>query len=511
MASAPHSNGNAATRSTEARALSSRNRIRWITGVLALSVSIGLGIAYFLLKSLTADWGVPEQIAFRTGVVFIGFIGLMQIAVAMSATRGVMATPRFGSHRMLIPSEGFAYLGIMCVLFTGAMLTKQNTLLLVFAMMAGPFVVNGSLTFGMLKATRIARSAPRRAMAGELFGVEVTLTNRHPLLALWMMAVRDEIVHAVETLSVSVLFARVAPRSSQTGHYQLRLARRGLHKLGPLLVSSRFPLGLVERSRQFAEPGEVLVYPRIGRLNPLWKRHWVGEAELVARPQPRPGIFHDEFHRLREFRTGDNPRDIHWRTSARRGELILREYQQNRSLNLAVVVDLYQSPKSRGTLAGSNADNDTLELLERTLSLALTLIIEHGRDCRDGTLSLSVAGATAFRWEGQSVSASLESLFDGLGLIEPGAAIETRSLLDETLLRTTASTQIVLLTTRPVDVGDALGPAAGSPRVHTLRVASLDQIEAVLHFEDEPVATPDLLEDPREGSVSDQSSLHRSA
>ena len=127
MASAPHSNGNAATRSTEARALSSRNRIRWITGVLALSVSIGLGIAYFLLKSLTADWGVPEQIAFRTGVVFIGFIGLMQIAVAMSATRGVMATPRFGSHRMLIPSEGFAYLGIMCVLFTGAMLTKQNS------------------------------------------------------------------------------------------------------------------------------------------------------------------------------------------------------------------------------------------------------------------------------------------------------------------------------------------------------------------------------------------------
>ena len=478
--------------------------LRWTVGILALAVAIGLGIAYFLMKSLTANWGVPEQIAFRTFVVFIGLIGVMQIAMAMSATRGVMATPRFGSHRMLIPPEGFAYLGIMCVLFTGAMLTKQNTLLLVFAMMAGPFVVNGSLTFGMLKATRIARSAPRRAMAGELFGVEVTLTNRHPLLALWMMTVRDEIVHAVEALSVSVLFARVAPRTSQTGHYQLRLARRGRHKLGPLLVSSRFPLGLVERSRQFAEPGEVLVYPRIGRLNPHWKRHWVGAAELVARPQPRPGIFHDEFHRLREFRTGDNPRDIHWRTSARRGELILREYQQNRSLNLAVVVDLYQPSQSRGTFVASIVSDGNLELLERTLSLALTLIVEHGRDCRDGTLSLAAAGATSFHWEGQSVSASLESLFDGLALLEPGAATATRSLLDETLLRTTASTQIVLLTTRPAEVGDAFGPAAGNPRVHTLRVSSLDQLEAVLHFEDEPVATPDLLEDPSEGSASDR-------
>jgi uncharacterized protein (DUF58 family) len=314
-------------------------------------------------------------------------------------------------------------------------------------------------------------------MAGELFGVELSLSNRHPLLSMWMMAVRDEVAHARETLLADVLFARVGPRTTQNGHYQLRLAQRGRYRLGPLLVSSRFPLGLVERSRLFAMPGEILVYPHIGRLTPLWKGRSQGATELVARPQARAGVFHDEFHRLREFRTGDNPRDIHWRTSARRGELILREYQQNRDLNLAVVVELWQPPVKSAT-------PETIELIEQTLSFALTLLVEHGRECRDGTLSLAASGATTLRWEGQGSAASLESLFDGLALLEAGKAGETSLLLYETLHRTTASTQIVLLTTRPADESDLLAESTLNPRIHVVRITSARELDRFLIFDD---------------------------
>ena len=456
---------------------SNHTRGRWFVGVPALGLAVSLTVAYFRLPNLTASWSVTQIICFRTFVVFIGTIGLSQIAAAMSSTRGSLATPRFGSHRMIVPTEGLVYLAIMFVLFTGAMLTKQNTLLLVFAMMVGPFVVNGSLAFGMLRATRIVRSAPRRAMAGELFGVELNLSNRHPLLSMWMMSVRDEIADDQETLSAEVLFARVGPRAAQTGHYQLRLAHRGRYRLGPLLVSSRFPLGLVERSRLFAMPSEILIYPRIGRVTSLWKQRSPGATELIARPQTRAGVFHDEFHRLREFRTGDNPRDIHWRTSARRGELILREYQQNRDLNLAVILDLWRPSKA-------TASRESSDLIERTLSFALTLLIEHGRECRDGTLSLAASGATTFQWEGQTSAASLESLFDGLSVLEAGAAGETSLLLYEALHRTSASTQIVLLTTRPADESDLLAESTLNPRVHLLRIASADDLNGFLLFDD---------------------------
>jgi uncharacterized protein (DUF58 family) len=474
----PQNNTPSATGTSRDAVRSSRTLLRWITGTSLMLLAIGLSVVHLTFREWSENWSVAEQVGFRAGIACIAFLGVMQIALALSAARGMVATPRLGSHQTLIPPEGFAYLGIMCVLFTGAMLTKQNTLLLVFAMMAGPFVVNGSLTFGMLKSAKVVRSSPRRAMAGELFGVEVTLTNRHPFLALWMMTVKDTITHTLERLTVQVLFARVASRSTQLGHYQLRLARRGRYRLGPTIVSSRFPLGLVERNRLFVEPGEILIYPRVGRLNPHWKRQWQGAAELVAQPQPRPGVFHDEFHRLREFRIGDNPRDIHWRTSARRGELILREYQQNRSLNLAVVVDLYQPSIRSGS---AKEQDDQRELLEGILSLALTFIVEHGRDCRDGSLSLAASGATSFQWEGQCVSASLESLFDQLALLEPGEARETGRLLNETSLKSTSSTQIVLFTNRALTDNQNWNEAVNNPRVHTVVIASLDQLDGILH------------------------------
>ena len=446
---------------------------RWFAGIPFLALAVALAVAEGTIPQLTSGMSVTGRVLFRSVYVLFAMIGLAQLLAAWSPTRGTLATPSFGKHRLILPVEGIVYLAIMFVLFTGAMLTKSNMLLLVFALMAGPFVINGWMTFGMLQSARVSRTAPERAMVGELFGVEMTLSNSRPVMSIWIMTVRDEIRHSLESLTATVLFARVSPRSSQAGHYQLRLMRRGRYQLGPILTSSRFPLGLVERSRLFPISGEILVYPRIGRLAPSWRRRWLGATELVARPQPRSGIFHDEFHRLREFRTGDNPRDIHWRSSARRGELILREYQQNRDFNLAVVVDLW-IPASRESAA--------VERAEKALSFAATVIVEHSRVCRDAILSFSVSGTSTFRWQGQGTTASLESLFDGLAMIEAGSAVETIALLDETLHQTTSSTQIVLLTTRPAELASAEFNIRNS-RIDLVRLAEID-FDSTLYFDD---------------------------
>lgn len=445
---------------------------RWYAGVPALAVAFAISAAYLGVPKWSSDLSAFGHFAVRSVITAFGITGLVQTAAAWSHIRGTFATPGFGKHRMVVPMEGIVYLTIMFALFTGAMLTKSNMLLLVFALMAGPFIINGWMTFGMLQATRVMRTAPPRAMVGELFAVELTLSNTRPLMSIWIMSVRDTIVHVREELIATVLFARVAPRSSQAGHYQLRLMRRGRFQLGPLLTFSRFPLGLVERSRLFSDSAEILVYPRIGRLSSAFRRRWLGATELVARPQPHSGVFHDEFHRLREFRTGDNPRDIHWRSSARRGELILREYQQNRDFNLAVILDLWQPdlPKDRNP-----------ELIEQALSFAATAIVEHGRACRDAILTFSASGATSFRWQGQGTSASLESLLDGLAILQPGPGKETIALVNELVQRLSGSTKVIVMTTRPISVPLDLH----SPRVDCLRLAEME-FDQVLVYDDQP-------------------------
>ena len=132
-----------------------------------------------------------------------------------------------------------------------------------------------------------------------------------------------------------MLFTRVPPRSSRTGSYQARLANRGLYDLGPMQISSRFPLGLMERVIEVGDVERLVVFPQVGRLLPelgTWPLSY--NNLLVEQPRSRKGSFDDEFHQLREYRTGDNPRRHSLADTARRNMLMVREFHQNRDQDL---------------------------------------------------------------------------------------------------------------------------------------------------------------------------------
>ncbi len=119
--------------------------------------------------------------------------------------------------------------------------------------------------------------------------------------------------------------------------------RRGIIPLEPLTARCLFPFGLAWRQRSIGEPGECVVLPRLGALNMVRFRQWLnrltrdrGQRHRVA----RPSIIHqDDLHGLRAFRPGDNPRWIHWRTSARRNVKMVREFEEEAGLSLGVVLD----------------------------------------------------------------------------------------------------------------------------------------------------------------------------
>ena len=339
----------------------------------------------------------------------------------------------------------------------------------------------------MLQSARIHRDTPRRAMLGELFSVDITLENQRAFLSLWMISICDQIKHAHDQLEATVLFSRVSPKTSLVGQYELSLSHRGRYELGPMRLSSRFPLGLIERSRVFRTMDQVLIYPRIGKVRPNWRQKVDGGAEQVDQQLPKRGVYHDDFHRLREFRSGDNPRDIHWRSTARRGELILREYYQNRDHVLAIVLDLYRDSSTRYIYD---------EAIESALSFVVSLLVERGRECHDGILTMAASGEEVFRWEGQGNSSSLELLFDGLSVFQPGTATEISGLLNEAIQHSSSSTELIVITTRS---GDLPYQSLLTSRVGLLNLNDVP-IENLLVFDDvepvtiaEPLAVPELV------------------
>jgi uncharacterized protein (DUF58 family) len=339
-----------------------------------------------------------------------------------------------------LPVPGAFYLTIMSVTLLGAMIGRLNMMILVFSIMAGPFVVNGWFIFSMLKRILVTRNAPKSVMAGDSVSVEFVFENRKRFFSSWLMNVRDLIFNDNELLEAGVLFARIPPRSKQSGHYRLKLMQRGWYRMGPIRVTTRFPLGLVERGLVFDDFTEILVYPRLGTLLPLWNRNQLNAPELVQRRDPVRGSFDDEFHRIREYSSGDNPRAIHWRTSARQNELMVREFYPTRDRNLVVLLDLH--------LPTRPLEND-LQNVELAISFAATVCVDFMRQSRQSKVFVASVGEKYTFWEGSAGPKGIESLLETLAQIQAGTSPDLQELIDDSSPQRTARTRSVLITTRP--------------------------------------------------------------
>jgi uncharacterized protein (DUF58 family) len=258
-------------------------------------------------------------------------------------------------------------------------------------------------------------------------------------VASWMMVVEDRWQQDDEVVLPLIVFSRVGPGQERTGRYQLKLQRRGRYLCGPFRLSTRFPLGLVERSYVVHNSGEILIHPRMGRLTPQWHREQQEANELVQQAKTRSGAFEDEFHRMREYRQGDSQRSIHWRTSARRSQLMVREHHQMRDTDLAVLVDLWLpvEPTSR-----------QIENVELALSFAATLCLEHSRQSRESSLFVGIAGVEERQWTGAASPLTMPLIFDQLALSEGSPAAELATLAEACYQLRAPNVHRVLITTR---------------------------------------------------------------
>ncbi|QDU11108.1 DUF58 domain-containing protein [Gimesia aquarii] len=354
---------------------------------------------------------LPLILRLASGGLFLW--GLHHVLLIVFPTLKRFQVKRIGRNRVSLPRDGMVYLMMMMVLFVGSVLSRENMLMLVFAMMTGPFVLNGWITFSMLKKIQLKRIIPKRVMVGESFTAEITLKNSKRLIAAYLMEVNDYFTNQDDQLEASVVFRRVGPRQQLSAHYYAKLMRRGVYEFGPLQVSTRYPLGLVKRGAVFSEYSEIIVHPQIGRLSSHWTDDFFSIAEMAQQNRNRRGVFDDEFNHIREYRTGDSQRAIHWRSSARQGELMVQEYQQNRNYDLIIGLDLYLP---------SSADQNQQERVEWAVSFVGTLCREHLKNSRDTKLTLISQGKSLDVLEVGIGSMGLEYLLDFLATLQPGSS-----------------------------------------------------------------------------------------
>lgn len=177
--------------------------------------------------------------------------------------------------------------------------------------------------------------SPTDVAVGTPATVELALSNRGRMPA-GLLLLEDRIPYVLGHRPRFVV-DRVSPNWRRTVTYQIKSDVRGLYQVGPLMLTVADPFGLVETSRTFAESQTLLVTPRVQRLPAVrLGSDRAGSGENRPRAIAAAG---EEDATVREYRDGDDLRRVHWRSTARRGSLMVRREEQPWQSRAALFLD----------------------------------------------------------------------------------------------------------------------------------------------------------------------------
>lgn len=345
--------------------------------------------------------------------------------------------------------EGLYYLVVLSFIIGGAVLREINLLFVLAGMMIGPLLYNWRMVTVMLKGLDVRRKLPVGVCAGDLVVVEFEATRPKEMINSWAVQVKDRIERegaapAQRAQWGEVFFPVVNAGETKTESYRGRLMQRGRYHFGPFHMSTRFPLGLIRRTIRVDQRESLIVCPRVGRLSQRWTQIAQAVAAGGEGSRRHQGLTEGEFYGLRDWQSGDSYRWIHWRTSARRDTLTVRQFEEPRSQSYIVLLDLWQPP---------NPTEHQAESVELAVSFAATVAEDA---CRRGSsqLALGVAAAEEIFIEGQASRPLLQEVMHQLAVTEATCEDRLPQLVSRALAKGARNAMVVMISTRHVNLHD---------------------------------------------------------
>jgi uncharacterized protein (DUF58 family) len=247
--------------------------------------------------------------------------------------------------------------------------TGNNLLYLLLGWLLSFIIASGILSEMTLRALKVERRPPPRVFAGEPFLMEVVIKNSKDKRASYSIEVED--LQGRTPIDKRCYFLKIPEARSQRTSYRHTFVRRGLYTLTGYRLATKFPFALFRKSRDVDAPLDVLVYPaRVAVPRPPPRAATRGDA--IADRLGRRG----EFFGLREHRSSDDRRDVHWKSSARTGRLLVREYEDELARRVVIGVDNALPSEVRDALtdgALTPAQEAQVTAVERGISVLLSL------------------------------------------------------------------------------------------------------------------------------------------
>lgn len=180
---------------------------------------------------------------------------------------------------------------------------------------------------------------PPQLHDGERALVDLSIRSRQKV---YRVRVEDR-VHGLG--SAAFVADRVAADDTMIGRYEVLCRPRGVYAVGPSSVSVSDPLGLAEATSTAGSADRLVVYPKVEDLHGVP----TGRGQDQTMSTSRADFWHtgsEDFFTLREYQHGDDLRKVHWPSTARHDELIIKQLEMPRQSRAFLVLDPRSEPHS---------------------------------------------------------------------------------------------------------------------------------------------------------------------
>lgn len=254
--------------------------------------------------------------------------------------------------------------GSIFLLLVGLVLSIHQ-LYVMFATLALLAPASYLMSRGTLSTISVRREASGIMKEGQEQPVRLYVRN-DGVRRRYLFTVTDQLPDGLEVTGPgTTIIDALAADQEMVVTYTMRARRRGVYRLGPVQLGHWDLLGLFAFARQAGDVDELVVHPTPEKLPESWLR----AIALNALRQPRRRFRGEgtEFYGTRRYLPGDDLRRVDWKSTARRGELIVRQYERAEATDCTVVLDLQRQ-------VHSGADEDST--LERGVKLAASVAVQ---------------------------------------------------------------------------------------------------------------------------------------
>ncbi len=372
--------------------------------------------------------------------------------------------------------EGWVYLVVLVFITVGAVLRNVNLLIFMAGMMYAPLLLNWRLGLRRIRSLTASRRISRQLHANETASIHWTCRNKLHGIAAWNVVINDRIERVVESeqtieensgslnenpeswssrmfgeifsrfrrrkmnpnrSEAKLGFACVKACESEVDAYQIYFGNRGKYVFGPAALSTTFPFGLIVCRVFLPMQKEEYVAPETGQLKPTWEQRVQAIATGSETIKRRRALEEDEFYALRPWRSGDSKKNIHWRTTAKLGQPIIKQHDQPNNRDFALILDLFDPQESDGN-----------EACERVLSFAATTILQLGTAVQ-GKIAVGICGRQFELCHSRSQQSLIAAVLPRLSVAQTSADPDLLTAMGDVAQRVSTGTPLYVVSSRP--------------------------------------------------------------